>query len=712
MDVVGRPPLSCASLAWRKISGHRVLTVVAKLSYRLVPGECELLEQALAVQSTDRYGVDAASRTLQEPSDLVPHKARAEVLVVGSAFAVGGAVASLKARVAYGPVDKTIEVFGDRVFVSDGTLREGPKLTSMSIGYERASAGPDNANPSGVRVNVIDALGRAPLPNLQPPGLYVTDKSTLIAPISFGPIAPWWPARRALWTVSGDPTLDRLANEPLVERVEKRFFNTTPLDQQLEVIGLNERLLLENLHPEHAVLVTTLPKARPHATVDGGQGEVPLVADTLFIDTDRQICSVTWRGSIDLADVDPAARILVRLERDGAVSKFPPEVGQQQFSIADEATSDSLAPVTSRDAGTRMPPRRASATLPFQRQQLSALPIRDPRVASLVAPPVYVAPSAPIPPVYNPGIVSQPERPVVVPSHAVVVGAEAASNAAAQAAASHSEPSQRDASSATRGSRVSASEPIDLVWFDPRSIKRFRLYFKALLAEIEFDDFDSKHEVPSDDPDIDKARNEMLGVLTRELASDPSVARRILTEAIDDNGRFTPPLAVFEAELKMSYAEAARLDALVALTAPLVATDKRLKDLSEQAVDIKARPMAAAGGALARISTQIREHYASTHARGGQGVNLDAEVDRILLDTRSFDPKTLLGSKHLRATLGHGGTAVVSYVPEQAADHLPLLDGFRARIIAEVHPRQDRLEPSGLALRVIAIARVLARDDL
>ena len=46
-----------------------------------------------------------------------------------------------------------------------------------------------------------------------------------------------------------------------------------------------------------------------------------------------------------------------------------------------------------------------------------------------------------------------------------------------------------------------------------------------------------------------------------------------------------------------------------------------------------------------------------------------------------------------------------AYLPEAAAKALPLFLRFPARVIAEVHPREDEVEEHPAALRVLALAR-------
>ncbi len=728
-----------------------VLTVVAKTSYRLLPGESELLDPAHPVRSVDRYGSESSSRALFAPSDLVPHKARADVLLVGSAFSKHGPVPMLKARLAFGAIDKTIEVFGDRAFSQDGSLRDPVKFSKMSLGWERASFGAEGFNPAGVRSDAVDSLGRSPLPNLQPPGLFVTDKTSAIAPIGFGPIAPWWPARRTLWTAPGEPLVERFRDEPLVDLVDKSFFNAAPLDQQLEKLGLRDRLLLENMHPDHAVLMTTLPNVKVRAVIEGqSPAELAIVPDTLFIDTDRQIASLTWRGGIELSEPDPKLLIRVFAEQDGRAL---------EPALYDEETSDELPPETARQLGERPLKRQPSMTLPFQKQ-LAALPMREPKPPSTgafapgaappaprgngpswlappsprsEAPPMPAAPppppvpalpipaSAPPPPrmaapasvpapanIPNPPpaiFAPVPVRPAIVPTHEAVVGAEAASNAAAKKAQAVT---AEESAPLRAGSPGSA--PVDLVWIDPKGVRRVRSYFRSLLAELEFEEFDSKHELSSDDPDLDKARNELSCVLSREPANDPAVARRVLDEAIDEQGRFTPPLAVFEADMKMSFAELPRLESLLGLVAPLAVNDKKMKDLCDQAEAAMKRPMAGASPQLSRCATQIREHYATTYGRSPP-INLEAELDRVAMENRAYDVRSVLGGKHLRGALGLGPSAVTLYLAQEAAEHLPLFEVFRARVVAEVHIRQDRSEASSLALRIVALARVLTKED-
>src|SRR5262245_43921206 len=127
MDIISLCPLRAASLVWSSSPGLWTFTVVCKATYRLMPELSPLDEKQEPPNEEDSHWDDDPNRSLSSPSDLVPFKARADVLLVGHAFAPGKrAVRSLVARMIVGEVDKSIEVFCKRVWGQDGQLREGP----------------------------------------------------------------------------------------------------------------------------------------------------------------------------------------------------------------------------------------------------------------------------------------------------------------------------------------------------------------------------------------------------------------------------------------------------------------------------------------------------------------------------------------------------------------------------------------------------------
>jgi hypothetical protein len=316
MNVISVCPLRVASLDWQTSRGMPVLTVIAKATYRLSPVTCSMAEEQEDPSEYETHWNYDSQRSLHSPSDFVPYKHRPEVTLVGQAFAPRGEpVARLVARLIVGIVDKAIAVHADRSFSQDGVLRHGPRFTRMALRYEKAAADPETWNPVGVSRSP-DTLGVVTLPNLEAPDLNVTRPDDFIEPVSFGPIAADWPARRArLGRLAGLWSVSALRSGPLPEGIDPQYFLSAPRDQVLDELRPDERLVLENLHPEHPRLVTSLPGYEPRAFVErpGGVTDLPMICDTLWIDTDRGICTLTWRGQLTLDHPAEEGRVVVAM---------------------------------------------------------------------------------------------------------------------------------------------------------------------------------------------------------------------------------------------------------------------------------------------------------------------------------------------------------------------------------------------------------------
>jgi hypothetical protein len=302
MDVVALSPVVASRLVWRRGEGRWALTLVVKATFDVVPGEVRPSGQLAPVYGADVHEGGQTSHPLIAPNDLVPFKARADVLLVGHAYAPHGRPASvLTARLAIGGVDKSIVVHGNRVLSPRGV---GPALpfAKMPLSYDRASGGPGTSNPIGV------PRGER-LPNLEPLGWSAGQRGDVAPPVGFGPLAPSWPeraARQRPWR----------ADEPLPDDFDAGFFNAAPADQQAAFLRGDEAIVLEHLHPDHATLATRLPGLVPRAFVDrhrAGPSPVEMIADTVWIDTDRRKLCVVWRGEAPLAGRDEPGRVLVAM---------------------------------------------------------------------------------------------------------------------------------------------------------------------------------------------------------------------------------------------------------------------------------------------------------------------------------------------------------------------------------------------------------------
>lgn len=329
MDVVSACPLSVASILWQPRPGAFALTIITVASYTLAPGTSPLADDQGAPNEVDDYWDNDERRSLHVASDLVPFKPRVDVLLVGNAYTPEGKpVQSLTTRLLVGEIDKSIAVYGDRVWNQRGELRDPASFVRMPLRWERAAGGPGTRNPVGVSADAPpDPMGATPVPNLQPAGTHIAQLRDFVEPINYGPVAPTWPGRVAkLYGRAAEWDHKTFAQRPLPSDIDPAYFNAAPPDQQIQEIRSDERIVLENLHSAHARLVTNLQALVPHALVEreGGASEpLRMRCDTLTIDTDRGRCSLTWRAAVPLRHPAEAGRVTVTTTRAAARAGAP-----------------------------------------------------------------------------------------------------------------------------------------------------------------------------------------------------------------------------------------------------------------------------------------------------------------------------------------------------------------------------------------------------
>lgn len=826
MDILSLSPFSTAAVAWRSTEGRAALTVVCKATYALAPGVSPLAETQEPIHERDTHWDDDPAKSVVAPGDLAPFKARADVVLVGDAYAPQKKpVSSLVARLAVGDIDKAVQVFCKRLFTRDGEVRNGPDWTKMSLRWERAAGGADTWNPVGVPSDApADAFGQRSLPHLQRPDLQITRPIDVIAPAGFGPLAQHWLVRRERLGRYLDGWSDATWTElPLGDDFDWLFFQAAPVDQQTEPIPADVRLVLENLHAEHPRLVTKLPGVAPHVFVDLPGHEpwdLPLVADTLWIDTSRAICTLTWRGQLALEGPEAPGRVVVALAEPGqpptwaAIAPLLAAGGARPASIVLALRPDVRAPeppeddrdVTIRrgppagditrtaihempDAGPpfRGPsPRQITVSavmtapaphVPFQRptpgavssaglatgpvpQSEHAGPRRTvemrgvapavlpdwlaasappaPAPAPEVAPPTPVAamPAAPsmvmaLAAVAPPALVSQG---MVMPAgapdardlaSATYLGAAQASDAAADRFAQA--PGARAAGASSGGEppppksrpaeqAASTAPAIELLWFDADEGHRLRgnpQWAKLLspppaakksssVLGLSFGS-DAETEPPG------MTRADVLRIFTKMPPMTGEQARKAMNEAYGPGGGSTPPFLLLDGELELRFDEDLELRMVIEVASPLAANDKKLKDLLDAAEDALRIRAFSAPDVLEGFTGRLREAWGKAN-RHLPPEYLAGHIERVLLAQRSYQLRNVLDANRIRALLGslEMGGKVPVYLPYGAGGRLPLFSRFQARVLAEGHPQQDQYEAHPVALRAIALGRVLS----
>jgi hypothetical protein len=382
MDVVSQCPFQASAFVWYPNVNSFALTVLCKATFDLRPNQCVLSAVQEPLNLEESYLDNDPTRSVRMPNDYVPHKLRADILLTGHAYAPNRQpVRSIVTRLLVGDMDKSIEVWCDRGFrIHDNQLLEGPRFAQMPLRWERAAGGPETNNPVGIRFDgAPDRYGMVALPNLQPIGMYVSQRSDTFTPIGFGPMSARWPGRlQKLGRYALSFSERTWKDAPLPAPFDYGYFNAAPPDQQVKEIRSNERIILENLHREHSRLVTNLPGLTPRAVADRATGEredVRLVADTLSIDTDRDRITLVWRGTIGLRNAREGGRITLGL--DGATSKEPAVQSATPIRVQDDGFDATL---------TLMTPirKKEEPALPFV-PGASAMAVTDKREAAVTS---------------------------------------------------------------------------------------------------------------------------------------------------------------------------------------------------------------------------------------------------------------------------------------------------------------------------------------
>lgn len=716
MHVVSTCSLPVASLLWQSQPSVWTLTVVCRATFLLRPGESVLApDQEDPIEHDDHWN-DDAGRSLRVAGDLVPMKPRADITLVGHAFAPGhAAVRSLVVRLFVGELDKSIEVLGDRSFDPEGALHEGPLFSRMPLLYERAAGGPDTSNPVGLRGHV-NAYGRITVPNLQSPGVLITSPSDYIEPVGFGPIAPGWPTRlEKLGRSAASGALLDVHSGPLPEDLDPSYFNHAPRDQQVQLLRDNERIVLEHLHPDHPRFVTNLPGVRPRATVErqGTTQAVPLRCDTLWIDTDRALCTLTWRGQIPVNHPDEPGRVVISVDNPVQSGiRMPSSLGRLQRPPED--ASDTLIPAT------RTPKPTDARVLPF------APAPEQPRSSEAGAATGAGLPFIGSPPKAPPG--PPPRRPSSLtpeprdssrwstPDLAAGSGTPMTVGQLAALPVGVPEPTPEAApvpSEPVRpASKLELGKALHLVWFDAEILPKVRrkVAFKPLLDALDGRPLDSDLDDPNTarDPVMVEDRRDVFEVLARGDAVDEAALNEAVDRAVRDDGKFVSPFLLVAGEVRFPFDEMATLKATLSIVTPFATGDEPLKMTIADAREFLRTPdLLSPPGVIEGFTARVQDAFRKTRKPVPPGY-LEDQTERVLVEKRLYQRREVFGGLHLRAQLYLTPTSKPwpLYVPEAIATKLPMFARFPARILADVLLQEDQYEAHPNSLRASAIGRV------
>ena len=309
--IINESSLRFAPLLGRMDYPKHSMTLIVKGTFKLQNGRyMALAEEQLYPTGDEPYpGVEDPQAPQRYESDFAFHKPQADVLVVGHCHAPDGKPAeklSVEARV--GELSMLAEVYGKRNWTWEQSrwVQSQPEpFQKLELRYENSFGGPefsDNLSGMGhVQRKVLGPGGPVPAPHIVVPGDGNKDPEQTCQVAGFGP-EPKYRGRRLKQLGTYDERWKRTRWPWFAEDLSWEHFNAAPAGHRLEhFLKGDERIVLKNLHPEHSRYESALPgiRVRCFANPFGGSFfEVPMQADTLWIDIDAELAVIVWRGTL------------------------------------------------------------------------------------------------------------------------------------------------------------------------------------------------------------------------------------------------------------------------------------------------------------------------------------------------------------------------------------------------------------------------------
>jgi hypothetical protein len=366
MEIHALCPYRVGTLFWEAQPGQISLSVTVNATFTFVhEGEATTALEQLD-PGEDLYWDGNVAASIYRPSDALPLKRRVDVLLSGHAWAPAGeSIGTLIAKLRVGDLEKAIRVTGDRRWTrtpaeAGGALVVGPAtpFTRMPLRYERAARSAEN--PVGVDLEAPPAEGAPAQPNLEP-------MSPGAAP-AFGALSPTWPARRRLLNESSCAWAAFVSAKtsigPAPPGFDFEFFNVAPREQQIEMLRAGAVIALEGMHPSLARIETRLPPIRPQVfrvyPASERAEEIVLRCDTLWIDADRGLITLSFRGLTDVGGMDKTAvgKLIVVADPQGKRLRF--DKIEKMFR---EQAPESAAVLPQRPASRPVTPQGAADPL-------------------------------------------------------------------------------------------------------------------------------------------------------------------------------------------------------------------------------------------------------------------------------------------------------------------------------------------------------------
>lgn len=303
-------------------SGRELLVVVVKGTFRIpkLGEDVRLHEKQLPLVMADTFTGEPGFSAPVYEVDFAPRKLRCDILLLGSAYAPEGRPAQrVPVGLRVGNWKKTFMVVGKRHWETGlaGVRATAPEpFTILPFSYDVAFGGIDNHHEDASKHAAFmrNPIGRgfhkylksewvdgSPLPNTEEIDRPVDKPSSEYEPMAFGPVGRGWEQRIKYggtydqdWIDNTFPFLPADFNDA--------YYQAVPLDQQITFPQGGEEVVLVNLTSDGR-LAFKLPQIEVPVMFfrkKGERHETQAALDTIVIEPDKRVFSLTWRVSLPL----------------------------------------------------------------------------------------------------------------------------------------------------------------------------------------------------------------------------------------------------------------------------------------------------------------------------------------------------------------------------------------------------------------------------
>jgi len=282
-------------------------------------GKVELAEEQVPLVCADEHYGDPGETSIKYECDFARYKPRCDVLVNGSAHALGGRPTErVTVGLQVGEVDKSFDVVGDRVW-DDGLLSIVPSrpkpFIQMPITYDCAFGGVDisETDPEKCETYVQNPVGTGyypltkgkaligkPLPNTEQTGRPVQTTAQQYEPMSFGPMSRNFPPRIKFAGTYDDKWKDECFPF-LPQDFDEQYFLSAPDDQQVPFLNGGEEVRGTNMTPEGELTFTVPQVDVPIVCKFRDREERPTAnLDTMIFEPGQRRVILAWRANVPL----------------------------------------------------------------------------------------------------------------------------------------------------------------------------------------------------------------------------------------------------------------------------------------------------------------------------------------------------------------------------------------------------------------------------